>query len=208
MAAAFEIQVRRNIFPAVRQDRERNTPQVDRGTVLNGGTEIIGAGGVDSGTGIEAGGTETVLAGGLVYLTKAGTTGVTVDSGGIEVVSSGLSLKDLAVSGGDAKIAGVMAKGQRVNMAGAGSILDLASPAGFGAGISGFGTGDSIDFSNLPYRAGASAQFREAKNGTSGTLTLTDGATTQKLKLLGAYVTSNFNVTSDSSGSTIIKFNT
>jgi len=156
---------------------------------LNGGTEIIGAGGVDSGTGIEAGGTETVLAGGLVYLTKAGTTGVTVDSGGIEVVSSGLSLKDLAVSGGDAKIAGVMAKGQRVNMAGAGS-------------------GDSIDFSNLPYRAGASAQFREAKNGTSGTLTLTDGATTQKLKLLGAYVTSNFNVTSDSSGSTIIKFNT
>jgi VCBS repeat-containing protein/autotransporter passenger strand-loop-strand repeat protein len=253
------------------------------GTVLNGGTEIIGAGGVGSGTRIETGGTETVLAGGLVYLTRSGTIGVTVDSGGVEAVGGGLTLKDLAVSGGvtlhvrgkvvsttvgsggkevvykggydhavtvstggmefiysaatvngaivgsgglltvyaggtvtggltlsggEAKIAGAMARGQRVNMAGAGSVLDLANPAGFGAAISGFGAGDAIDFTSLPYSAGASARFSEANNGTSGTLTLTDGATSQKLTLLGAYVTSNFYVTSDSSGGTIMKFST
>jgi autotransporter passenger strand-loop-strand repeat protein len=185
-------------------------------TVSSGGTEIIGAGvtvngakpasgvnldvlGTANASTVSSGGMEFIFSGGSVIRGKVLSGGVlTVSSGG--VVSGGLTL-----SGGTAVIYGSVASNGPVRFDGSGAALEVGNSA-FSSLISGFGAGNLIDFINLPYSAGASASFAEAKNNKSGVLTVIDGGHQMNLTLKGSYTTSNFVVSSGALGGTMVAF--
>jgi autotransporter passenger strand-loop-strand repeat protein len=64
------------------------------------GTEIIAAGGIDTGSNILAGGNETVLSGGTIFISAATETGLTLESGATEVIAAGVSVNGATVASG------------------------------------------------------------------------------------------------------------
>jgi hypothetical protein len=64
----------------------------------------------------------------------------------------------------------------------------------------GFGAGDLIDIANFEYSNGTQASFK------NGTLTLTHGNEHTQLSVAGSYTASNFGLSSDGSGGTLIAF--
>ncbi len=116
------------------------------------------------------------------------------------VSSGGVVLAGLTLSGGTANISGSMAAGQTMSFAGTGGDLALYNLPAFGASIGGFGSGDKIDLGNFAFSSAATRSF------SSGTLTITNGASHASLTLVGAYVTSNFALSSDGVAGTLIKF--
>jgi trimeric autotransporter adhesin len=77
-----------------------------------------------------------------------------------------------------------------------GTIAGFASPAG---------VNEAIDLRDIVFTSATTVKFTEAANNTSGTLTVTDGAHTANLTLLGQYSAANFSLSSDGNGGTLIK---
>ena len=188
--------------------------------LCRGATEYVLSGGLASGTTISAGGSEIVSAGGadrfsfissggLQFILSAGTvSGGTVISGATMTVSSGgIVAAGLTLSGGIAAISGSVAAGQTMNFAGTGGDLALYNLPAFAAVIGGFGSGDKIDLGTFAFGSGATQSFTEAASHTSGTLSVVNGASQAHLTLLGNYVTSNFALSNDGAGGTLVKFN-
>ncbi|QUD88290.1 NF038122 family metalloprotease [Phenylobacterium montanum] len=184
--------------------------------ISSGGHDTVYAGGQTSGTVIFSAAFETVSsaavavgavinAGGHEYVLSGGTTsGATVASGGVLSISSGgVVAGGLTLGGGTANVSGVLGAGQTVTFQGSGGLLDIANPSAFGAIISGFVLGDTIDLPSFTYSAGTESATW-SQTGTSGTLTITDGALVANLTLSGSYVTSNFKLSADSTGGTLI----
>jgi hypothetical protein len=140
--------------------------------------------------------------GGLQFILSAGTvSGGTVISGASMTVSSGgVVLAGLTLSGGTANISGSMGAGQTMSFAGTGGQLTLYNLPAFGATISGFAAGDGIDLGGFAFSPAATHSFN------SGTLTITSGAAHASLSLAGAYVTSDFVISSDGATGTRVKF--
>jgi hypothetical protein len=67
--------------------------------------------------------------------------------------------------------------------------------------IAGFAIPDTIDLTTVSF---ASATLGYTGNTLSGTLTVTDGAQTAKLAMLGSYVAANFSLSNDGHGGTLI----
>jgi hypothetical protein len=129
-----------------------------------------------------------------------------ISSGTLTVASGGSVSGGLTLSGGKAIISGTVAAGQSVTYAGSGGELVLAAAASFTASISGFaGTTDEIDLPGFTYNSATETRsFTEATGNTSGTLTVSSGGKTETLTLLGNYVTSNFTLSNDGGGGTLI----
>jgi len=89
-----------------------------------------------------------------------------------------------------------------------GGTLQLDAGAGFRGAIEGFAgptPADRIDLRGIAFVSGTTtASFVEAPGNTSGTLTVTTGAHTAELILLGGYVTSRYTLTSDGHGGTLV----
>jgi hypothetical protein len=88
-----------------------------------------------------------------------------------------------------------------------GGTLQLDSGAHIIGIISGFHLGDEIDLRGLAYDSGSSTvSWTQKTSGTtaSGTLTIKEGKQTQSFTLIGTYTTSNFSVTSDGQGGTLV----
>ena len=149
-----------------------------------------------------------ISSGGLQFILSAGTvSGGTVISGATMTVSSGgFVAAGLTLSGGTANISGSVATGQTMNFVGTGGDLALYNLPAFGAVIGGFGTGDKIDLGTFTFGSGTTRSFVEAASHTSGTLSVANGASQANLTLLGSYVTSNFALSNDSAGGTLVKF--
>jgi autotransporter passenger strand-loop-strand repeat protein len=149
---------------------------VTRGTVLSGGSEVVSSGGTASGTIVASCGTETV---------RGRASGGTIKGGGVfEVASGGTASGTVGfVSGGT---------------------LQLDIGASFTGAIKGFAKPDRIDLRRIAFGAGTTRSFVEAASHTSGTLTVSDGAHTVHLKLLGIYTTSNFKLATDGHGGTLV----
>jgi hypothetical protein len=82
--------------------------------------------------------------------------------------------------------------------------LELADLPGFQAKISGLTTAtQKIDLDSFAFSAGESVTW--AQSGTSGTLTVHDGAKVAHLTLIGTYVTSDFALANDQHGGTFVK---
>jgi len=81
-------------------------------------------------------------------------------------------------------------------------VLDQATS--YTGQISGFGTTQSIDLTDIDYAAGVKISYVPNRRNTSGVLTITDGTNTTKLKLKGTYTLANFDVASDGDGGTLL----
>ena len=72
--------------------------------------------------------------------------------------------------------------------------------------IGGFGSGDKIDLGHFAFGSGSTQTYTEAASHTSGTLSVVNGGNQANLTLLGSYVTSNFALSNDGAGGTLVKF--
>ncbi len=170
------------------------------GTRLSGGFLVLSSGGIASGAVVSGGGTEYVYSGGQALATIVSSGGaLLVSSGG--VVSGGLTL-----AGGTATIYGAAGAGQTVDFVGSGGVLALDDLPAFAAQISGFTlSSQKIDLAGFAYSSATeTVSWTSASNNTSGVLTVTDGAQVAHLNLIGAYVTSNFVLSTDGHGGTYV----
>jgi autotransporter passenger strand-loop-strand repeat protein len=150
------------------------------GTQLTTGTEIVSSGGVDVGAQINSAGFELVSAGGIASsaIISGGT--LEVASGG----STGSGAVTFAVSGG--------------------GILQLDDSHHFNGLVAGFGKPDLLALNDLSFVSGATSATFAQTTVSSGTLAVTNGATTVDITLLGQYATGNFNVSSATAGGTVV----
>jgi hypothetical protein len=109
------------------------------------------------------------------------------------------------LSGGTLSVAGAVSAGQTIRFVAGGDVA-LSNLAAFGASIGGFAAGATIDLGGFAYSATEARMFTEAVSHLSGTLTVTDGARTAHLALLGNYTTSQFALSTDGAGGTFVRF--
>jgi len=88
--------------------------------------------------------------------------------------------------------------------AGAAGTLKLEDSFHFNGAISGFAGSDTIDLADL--FGATSLSYHENSSGTGGTLTVSDGATTVNLSLVGVYSADNFSIVPDHAKGTAIVY--
>jgi len=159
-------------------------------TTVNG---LLFVAGTASGTQVNAGGHETVSSGG-------------VNSAGVEVVSSGGVASSAVISGGTLEImsGGSIGSGAVTFATSGGGILQLDDSHHFSGLVAGFGQPDLFALTDLSFVSGGTSATWSQTNVSSGTLAVTNGATTVDITLLGQYVTGNFHVTSGTGGGTVV----
>jgi hypothetical protein len=198
-------------------DNEDNTIS-GAGHLGNGELTLTNAGTIDA-TGTHAltidTGSNLVLNSGV--LEASGSGGMTVASGIVNsgvLWANGATLAVLgAVSGnGTATIDGVGTLDFEASTianvvfgSGTGGTLKLGDSFHFNGTISGFGGSDVIDLANVA-SATASISYHENAAGTGGTLTISDGAQTLDLSLLGHYSADNFSIVPDQVHGTSITY--
>src|SRR5262249_14470745 len=100
---------------------------------------------------------------------------------------------------------GAIGAGKTVTFSGSGGVLLLAAPTTFAGTVAGLSlASQEIDLAGFAYGSGETVSWTEAVSNTSGTLTVTDGALVANINLLGSYVTSNFALSDDGTGGTIV----
>jgi hypothetical protein len=93
---------------------------------------------------------------------------------------------------------------QQVTFAAATGTLDLDNASSFDGQISGFGGADQIDLSDIFFGASTTLAYSAQGNDLGTTLTVSDGTDTANLVLFGQYMASDFAISSDSHGGTLI----
>ena len=195
---------------------ERVFGRASGGTVSSGGRQIVSAGGVASGVTVKAGGSQivfsggrtvgAVLSGGTEYVSSGGAaSGTIVGSGGKEIVYAGGTTNATRITGGLVEVmSGAHVGGSLFKFAGGGT-LQLDHSVYFKGRVAGFAVPDRLDLRDIAFVAGiTTVSFTEAAGSTSGTLSVTNGARTAKLTLLGSYVTSQFHLAGDGHGGTLV----
>jgi hypothetical protein len=130
---------------------------------------------------VTIGGTETASSGGTIDIG----TGGTVEAAGLVQSSVVFDFKD--------------ATGDLLGLGGVSS----SQPSEFQGTIAGFGAGDTIDLTGIPFSSANTETY--ADNSGSGVLTVSDGTTTlATLAMTGSYSTPFFQLISDTSGGTDI----
>ena len=196
---------------------------------LSGAGSIFGAGTIDAnivtdnGATIDAsGGTllldsdYTINNAGLLQATSSGTlqlNGAVNNSGSISanagsvLVGGGATVTGTAsvtiTGSGFADFVGAFGSPLLLNAAFSGAsagTLELDHSRQYGGTVSGFATGDAIDLTDLHYANPETVTWTQ--NGASGTLTISNGTTTDSLNLAGIYSQGNFALTSDAGGGT------
>ena len=185
-------------------------------TILSGGTELIASGGTDLGISF-------VSSGGLLETAIGGTallSGAVVNSGTL-FASGANSLIDVingatVTGGGIAKIANgilnIEGSGDNQNVvfqsAGTGTLEISDAPgntSAFGGTVSGFGQNvhQFINLTSVHFVSGVVSARYSSSTANSGVLTVTSGGSANVVAVIdlsGHYVTSNFHITSGSSG--------
>ena len=90
--------------------------------------------------------------------------------------------------------------------AGASGTLKLADSFDFSGIISGFNQDDHIDLLDMAFGADTTAGYVENQAGTGSTLSVTDGARTVNIALLGHYSADDFTVGADDTTGTLLSF--
>ena len=86
----------------------------------------------------------------------------------------------------------------------AGGILQLDDSQHFSGLVAGFGQPDLLFLKDLSFVSGASGATWSQTTVASGTLAITNGASTVDITLLGQYATGNFHVSSATGGGTLV----
>lgn len=140
------------------------------GTVLSGGGQVVGSGGIAIGTTV-VGGIQVVFAGGAAFAT-------TMTDGGFEIVSAGGTMTGTTVSGGTLELADGAIAGGTIALDGVGDVLQIDGTTTPAAVIAGFDSDDSIDLRGVAFVSGGSATL-----GAGNLLTVHMGGVTFELQL-------------------------
>lgn len=168
--------------------------------VWSGGVLAVSSGGAARDDTIVYGGSGRVLSGGTIQ-------DVAVMYGGALTVSSGGIIDGpISILGGTVGLNGPVASGTTVSFAGSGGELVLANPTTFAGTIAGLSLpSQEIDLKGFAYSStGETVSWTEAANNASGTLSVSSGGQVAALNLVGSYVTSNFTLSTDHDGGTIV----
>jgi hypothetical protein len=87
--------------------------------------------------------------------------------------------------------------------AGSSGLLKLDSTATFAGTVAGLASGNYLDLADLPYR-GNNAPAYNPTGPNTGTLAVTEGASTINIALLGNYMASSFAASNDGHGGTVV----
>jgi autotransporter passenger strand-loop-strand repeat protein len=173
--------------------------QYDFGTtndmVISGGYQVVEAGGIAI---------DTTLSGGDQYVLGTATR-TTVNSKSVQFVESGGTASDTTLSGGSEIVAAGATVNGTITFAGSGQLTLEQSTNVNNFQIAGFNApSEKLDLADITFGPQTTVAFSEASNGTSGTLTVSDGVHTANVTLLGQYTTQNFTTTSDGHGGTLV----
>lgn len=132
----------------------------------------------------------------IFAIDPASTDGVSALVTGGAAIASGTTTKIGAISSAD------------VMFGEGGGTLVLDKSTLFFGHISGFGGGDIIDLTDITFRdTGTTISYATSADNAGGTLTVSDGAHTAALALLGQYEAASFALSSDGHGGTLITDN-
>jgi hypothetical protein len=181
-----------------------NGKLVNLGRIISDGNGVFT---ISSATFVNRG--AVVVAGGEDLMVQTGFT----NDGNLEIIHGLLDLQKTAAGTGNYQIDSVgtlefdssVGAGQIVKFYRAGGTLQIGAANAFKAGgIYGFAAGDSIDLANVTF--GGSTRLSYTGNKDGGTLVVSDGAHTARLKLFGAYSQSSFAAASDGASGTAITY--
>ena len=140
------------------------------------------------------------------------TLGGTITNNGILLVNGGALNVAGTLNGGTTEISG--SGDATIERASSESVAFLSNSTGqlvldqapsYTGKISGFGTTQSIDLTDINFAAGVRISYASSsRKNTSGVLTVTDGTNKTSLQLQGTYTLANFHVTSDGNGGTLL----
>src|ERR1700733_12062870 len=90
---------------------------------------------------------------------------------------------------------------QPVTFTGTSGILEIDDSDAFTGQVAGLAGTDALDLADISYGATTTATF--SGNASGGTLTVTDGTNTANIALVGNYLSSNWDLSSNANGGTI-----
>ena len=167
---------------------------------VSGSTDALDGGNISSGSTVEINANSALVLNG------------TVGNSGTLLVNGGTLDVDGTLAGGTTEISGagrvVVAQSSSENVSFLGKStgqLVLNQATGYTGTISGFGTTQSIDLTDINFAAGVKISYASnSRRNTSGVLTITEGTQTVRLELEGTYTLANFKVASDGDGGTLL----
>jgi hypothetical protein len=185
----------------------------------NAGNTISGVGTIGDGTGdlVLANESGSSIDANVSGETLSLDTGNTIQNAGVLEATNGgvLQISDavdgsgaIVVFGSTVDLNNSNAASDDVTFNGAGTLEVDSSPSDgsqiYTGTISGFGGGEAIDLTQLTYSPNETLSWTQGNNG-NGTLTITDGGTTENIVLAGTYTNANFSLAPDSgSGTTVL----
>ncbi|MGF6313289.1 VCBS repeat-containing protein, partial [Bradyrhizobium sp. i1.8.4] len=188
--------------------------QIGQGSLMLSNEGIIDATGIhalviDTGANViaNAGTLEATGAGGLVLASAVANSGLIWANGGAvtaegEVTGSGNAL----ISGaGTIEFGAASAAGVTFDMTAAGHLI-LDDAFHFSGTVSGLDGNDDIDIKGVSFGAGTTVGFTENQAGTGGNLTVSDGAHSANIVLLGQYDPTGFAEKADATNGTVITY--
>ncbi len=176
---------------------------VNQGTIIATGTNSLE---IDTGanTIVNSGTLEATGSGGLVIESNVDNSGLLWANGG-NIAVHGSVTGGTALMDGTATIEFGAAASTNVTFdAGATGTLKLVNSFDFSGIVSGFNQNDHVDLLDMAFGAGTAASYVENQAGTGGTLSVTDGAHTVNIALLGQYSADDFTVAADSTTGTLV----
>jgi hypothetical protein len=167
---------------------------------VNGSANALDGGTISSGSTVEVnGGTILTLNGAIINR------GTLLVNGGVLDVAGTLTGGTTEISGaGKATIEQASSESVAFVSNSTGQLV-LNQATGYTGEVSGFGTTQSIDLTDLDFAAGVTISYASSnRHNSAGVLTITEGTQTVHLDLEGSYTLANFQVASDGNGGTLL----
>ena len=166
------------------------------GTIAAPGVGVV----ANAGTLIRSGGTgDAVIAAGF---SNSGT--VAVQSGTLTLGQAVSGSGTFLIEGATLDFAGIVGGGEAIQFVGGGGTLAVQAAGVFGAPVSGFATGDVLDFAAVGFAAHPT--FGLAAGGGGGTLTVSDGTHSVAVSLLGSFDPGGFVLGGDGHGGVLVGY--
>ncbi|WP_201455999.1 beta strand repeat-containing protein, partial [Bradyrhizobium macuxiense] len=201
-------------------------------TLINVDNTISGAGQLGGGQ-LDLVNEATIDASGMKALVVDTGSNAIVNSGTLEATGSGGLVIDSAVqnsgniwaNGGNVDVTGVVTGSGTATISGAATLefaaasaenttfatgatgtLKLDQAENFTGTVSGFGAGDTLDFSDISAGANLTVGYTANSAGTGGTLSISDGTHSASIALFGQFAAAGFQVGSDAGGGAMVTY--
>jgi hypothetical protein len=179
---------------------------VNEGAIIATGTHALD---IDTGTNVvvNTGTLEATGSGGLVIHGDVANSGLLWANGGNVTIAGAVSGSGSAIIDGTATLQlGAPSSMQTTFGQDAAGTLRLDDSLDFSGVVSGFGQNDHLDLSDIKFGAGMTHDYLPNAQGTGGTLTVSDGAHTANITMVGQYTAEGFHVSDDHHAGTQITY--